>query len=44
MFNYVYNTYGYDYIMSLLKDKDYTLSETPKLYDEVKEYYKSKQK
>ncbi len=41
-FKYVVETYGRDYIIRLLNDYDLIMSETPKLYEEVKEHYKVK--
>lgn len=37
MFIYVYNTYGRDYILKLLKNFDLLKKETPRLYEETKE-------
>ena len=41
-FKYVVETYGRDYIIKLLNDYELIMSETPKLYEEVKEHYKAK--
>ena len=41
-FKYVVETYGRDYILKLLHNHELMMSETPKLYDEVKEHYKQK--
>lgn len=40
MFKYVYNTYGRNYILSLIEDYDLLKKETPKLYEEVSIYVK----
>lgn len=42
MFSYVLNKYGRNYILELLKNKEYLEKETPKLYEEVKLCYKQK--
>ena len=39
MFQYVMNTYGVDYIYSLLENDELLVQETPKLYLETKDYY-----
>lgn len=39
MFKYVLDTYGREYILSLINNSNLLVSETPKLYDEVKGKY-----
>jgi len=39
MFSYVLNKYGKGYILKLLNDKEYLINETPRLYEEVNNYY-----
>lgn len=39
MFNYVLNNYGKDYILKIIKDKNFGYLETPRLYSEVNSYY-----
>jgi hypothetical protein len=42
MFKYVLDTYGKDYILKLIKNTDLVKNETPKLYNEVVNYYNKK--
>ncbi|MBQ7136882.1 MAG: hypothetical protein IJO43_02760 [Bacilli bacterium] len=39
MFSYVLTTYGRNYILKLLENKEYLSNETPRLYEEVINYY-----
>lgn len=40
MFCYVYETYGKEYCLELLRNKELTYNMTPKLYEEALNYYK----
>lgn len=40
MFKYVLDNYGRDYILSLVDNYDLLISDTPRLYEEAREYYK----
>lgn len=45
MFCYVYETYGRDYILSLIRNNELLKNDTPKLYEEtVKMYGDNKRK
>ena len=44
MFDYVLDNYGKNYIMSLARDNDLLLEETPRLYEEVNTFYNGKKK
>ena len=39
MFSYVYNSYGKEYILELLKNSARLISDTPTLFEETKKYY-----
>ena len=39
MFLYVYNTYGKEYILELLRNSEKLISETPVLHEETIKYY-----
>ena len=40
MFGYVYETYGRDYCLELLTNREKAYLETPRLYEETVNYYK----
>lgn len=39
MFSYVYNSYGKEYILELLKNSTRLINDTPTLFEETKKYY-----